>query len=218
MMPPRTQSSFEKNSTASLQDTDMARPKTQSKPKKAGHRVKMVKDEEGKELVSVQGHTGMEVPPGKAMQIMEAHVGGMPATRIAKAFNTSFHTVVALIRNKPEMLEKARQTAANNWRTLAAVGTAELLDRVPDMQSHGLVIMSAVATEKMELLSGGATQRVEHVMAPAADAWQDFVSGLRKSDQVIDVAFEPVGPEGREPQKAAALPDAVVEIETKPLQ
>ena len=186
----------------------MARPKTQSKPKKAGRRVKMVKDEEGKELVSVQGHTGMEVPPGKAMQIMEAHVGGMPATRIAKAFNTSFHTVVALIRNKPEMLEKARQTAANNWRTLAAVGTAELLDRVPDMQDHGLVIMSAVATEKMELLSGGATQRVEHVMAPAADAWADFVAGLRKSGEVIDVAFEPVA--GAEPaaQKdtARALP------------
>jgi hypothetical protein len=192
----------------------MARPKTQSKPKKAGHRVKVVKDEEGKELVSVQGHTGMEVPPGKAMQIMEAHVGGMPATRIAKAFNTSFHTVVALIRNKPEMLEKARQTAANNWRTLAAVGTAELLDRVPDMQSHGLVIMSAVATEKMELLSGGATQRVEHVMAPAADAWQDFVSGLRKTDQVIDVAFEPVGTGSASAQKASALRAPAIEIET----
>jgi hypothetical protein len=184
----------------------MARPKTQSKPKKAGRRVKMVKDENGKELVSVQGHTGMEVPPGKAMQIMEAHVGGMPATRIAKAFNTSFHTVVALIRNKPEMLEKARQTAANNWRTLAAVGTAELLDRVPDMQDHGLVIMSAVATEKMELLSGGATQRVEHVMAPAADAWADFVAGLRKSGEVVDVEFQPVGTQEPAAQKAAALP------------
>jgi hypothetical protein len=184
----------------------MARPKTQSKPKKAGNRVKMVKDEDGKELVSVQGHTGMEVPPGKAMQIMEAHVGGMPATRIAKAFNTSYHTVVALIRNKPEMLEKARQTAANNWRTLAAVGTAELLDRVPDMQSHGLVIMSAVATEKMELLSGGATQRVEHVMAPAADAWESFVAGLKASGDVVDVAFQPVDAQARPPEKAAALP------------
>ena len=196
----------------------MARPKTQSKPKKAGGRVKMVKDEEGKELVSVQGHTGMEVPPGKAMQIMEAHVGGMPATRIAKAFNTSFHTVVALIRNKPEMLEKARQTASNNWRTLAAIGTAELLDRVPDMQSHGLVIMSAVATEKMELLSGGPTQRVEHVMAPAADEWITFVAGLRKGTEAIDVAFQPVDALTAGPQKAAALPEALIEIETGPTE
>jgi hypothetical protein len=183
----------------------MARPKTRSKPKAGGHRVKIIKDDAGKELVSVQGHTGEDVPPGKVAEILAAHVSGMPATRIARAYNTSYHTVIALIRNRPEALEKARQTAANNWKTLAAVGTAELLDRVPDMKDHGLVIMSAVASEKAELLSGGATQRVEHVMAPAADAWASFVSGL-KSDQVIDVPFEPVGPREPDAQKAAALP------------
>ena len=196
----------------------MARPKTRSKPKAGGHRVKIIKDDEGKELVSVQGHTGQDVPPGKAMQIMEAHVGGMSATRIARAYNTSYHTVIALIRNRPEMLDKARVTAANNWKTLAAVGTAELLDRVPDMKDHGLVIMSAVASEKAELLSGGATQRVEHVMAPAADEWITFVAGLRKGTQAIDVAFEPVDALTAGPQKAAALPEALIEIETGPTE
>jgi len=184
----------------------MARPKTRSKPKAGGHRVKIIKDDAGKELVSVQGHTGEDVPPGKVAEILAAHVSGMPATRIARAYNTSYHTIIALIRNRPEALEKARQTAANNWKTLAAVGTAELLDRVPDMKDHGLVIMSAVASEKAELLSGGATQRVEHVMAPAADAWQDFVAGLRKGSEVIDVAFEPVSGPATDPQKAAQLP------------
>ena len=196
----------------------MARPKTRSKPKAGGHRVKIIKDDEGKELVSVQGHTGQDVPPGKAMQIMEAHVGGMSATRIARAYNTSYHTVIALIRNRPEMLDKARVTAANNWKTLAAVGTAELLDRVPDMKDHGLVIMSAVASEKAELLSGGATQRVEHVMAPAADEWITFVAGLRKGTEAIDVAFEPVDALTAGPQKAAALPEALIEIETGPTE
>ncbi len=157
----------------------------------------------------MQGHTGADVPPAKAMQIMEAHVAGMSATRIAKAFNTSYHTVVALVRNRPEMLEKARQTAANNWKTLAAIGTAELLDRVPDMKDHGLVIMSAVASEKMELLSGNATQRVEHVTAPAAEAWDTFVAGLKARGDVVDVAFEPVEVSGDAPQKTAAtLPPA----------
>ena len=185
----------------------MARPKTRSKPKAGGHRVKIIKDDEGKELVSVQGHTGQDVPPGKAMQIMEAHVGGMSATRIARAYNTSYHTVIALIRNRPEMLDKARVTAANNWKTLAAVGTAELLDRVPDMKDHGLVIMSAVASEKAELLSGGATQRVEHVMAPAADEWITFVAGLRKgTEAAVDVEFQPVAGAAAGPQKAAELP------------
>lgn len=196
----------------------MARPKTRSKPKAGGHRVKIIKDDEGKELVSVQGHTGADVPPGKAMQIMEAHVGGMSATRIARAYNTSYHTVIALIRNRPEMLDKARVTAANNWKTLAAVGTAELLDRVPDMKDHGLVIMSAVASEKAELLSGGATQRVEHVMAPAADEWITFVAGLRKGTEAVDVEFEPVDALTAGPQKAAALPEALIEIETGPTE
>ena len=196
----------------------MGRPKTRSKPKGTAKSTKLVEAEDGRQIVSVQGHTGEDVPPGKVAEILAAHVGGMPATRIARAFNTSFHTIVALIRNRPEALDKARQTAANNWKTLAAVGTAELLDRVPDMKDHGLVIMSAVASEKAELLSGGATQRVEHVMAPAADAWQDFVSGLRKGAEVIDVTFEPVGIETAEPQKAAALPEALVEIETGPTE
>jgi hypothetical protein len=192
----------------------MGRPKTRSKPRGTAKSTKLVEAEDGRQIVSIQGHTGEDVPPGKVAEILAAHVGGMPATRIARAFNTSFHTIVALIRNRPEALDKARQTAANNWKTLAAVGTAELLDRVPDMKDHGLVIMSAVASEKAELLSGGATARVEHVMAPAADAWQEFVSGLRKGAEVIDVTFEPVGTQAAEPQKAAALPEALIEIET----
>lgn len=188
----------------------MARPKTRSKPKAGGHRVKIIEDAAGKELVSVQGHTGEDVPPGKVAEILSAHVSGMPATRIARAFNTSYHTIIALIRNRPEALDKARQTAANNWKTLAAVGTAELLDRVPDMKDHGLVIMAAVATEKAELLSGGATQRVEHVMAPAADEWLTFVAGLKRREDSVDVAFEPVAglTDGAEKGSARALPPA----------
>ena len=198
--------------------TDMGRPKTRSKPKGTAKSTKLVEAEDGRQIVSVQGHTGEDVPPGKVAEILAAHVGGMPATRIARAFNTSFHTIIALIRNRPEALDKARQTAANNWKTLAAVGTAELLDRVPDMKDHGLVIMSAVASEKAELLSGGATQRVEHVMAPAADEWLTFVAGLKRREDATDVAFQPVDALTAEPQKAAALPEPLIEIETVPTE
>jgi hypothetical protein len=78
--------------------------------------------------------------------------------------------------------------------------------------------MSAVASEKAELLSGGATQRVEHVMAPAADAWQEFVAGLKRREDSVDVAFQPVDALTAEPQKAAALPEALIEIETGPTE
>ena len=186
----------------------MARPKTQSKAK-----PKKAKSEPAIPPVVVHGSTGLEVPEAKAEKIAAAHLAGMGVKEICRAFNTSHHTVAAIIRNRPELLERAREITSKNWRTLAAMGTAELFGRVPDMKSHELTIMSAVATEKSELLSGGATQRVEHVMAPAADAWQDFVAGLKQAD-VIEVTAEPVGSEAPAPQKAAALPPPVIEIET----
>jgi hypothetical protein len=183
----------------------MARPKTQSKPK-----PKKAKPEPEIAPVHFGRSTGLDVPEAKAEKIAAAHMAGMSIREICRAFNTSYPTIMALIRNRPELLERAREITSKNWKTLAAVGTAELFTRIPDMKSHELTIMSAVATEKSELLAGGATQRVEHVMAPAADAWASFVSGL-KSEQVIDVAFEPVGAQEPAGQKAAALPA----IETK---
>lgn len=188
----------------------MARPRTTSKP-----RPKRKKQPEpDREIINVNGYTGMQVPEAKAKAIAAAHIAGMPSTQICKAFNCNWQTVMAIVRNRPELLDKAREITGRNWKTLAAVGTAELIDRIPDMRNHELTIMSAVSTEKSELLSGGATQRVEHVMAPAADAWQDFVAGLKASGDVVDVAFQPVGSEAPEPQKAAALPPPVIEIET----
>jgi hypothetical protein len=187
----------------------MARPRTTSKPKK-----KAPKPEPEIAPVKVGRSTGLEVPEAKAEKICAAHLAGMGVKQICRAFNTSHHTVAAIIRNRPELLERAREITSKNWRTLAAMGTAELFERVPDMKSHELTIMSAVATEKSELLSGGATQRVEHVMQPAAESWDSFVRGL-KSEQVIDVTPEAVditvgSPERAGQTEAPALPEAPI--------
>ena len=182
----------------------MARPRTTSKPRPKRNK----QPEPEREVVNVNGYTGMQVPEAKAKAIAAAHIAGMPSTQICKAFNCNWQTVMAIVRNRPELLDKAREITGRNWKTLAAVGTAELIDRIPDMRNHELTIMSAVSTEKAELLSGGATARVEHVMAPAADDWQSFVSGLRKGSEVIDVAFQPVADAEPAAQKdtARALP------------
>jgi len=189
----------------------MARPRTKSKPK-----PKPAKPEPEIAPVRVGRCTGLEVPEAKAEKIAAAHMAGMSIREICRAFNTSYNTTIALIRNRPELLERAREITSKNWKTLAAIGTAELFERVPDMKSHELTIMSAVATEKAELLSGGATQRVEHVMAPAADEWLTFVAGLKRREDSTDVAFQPVDALTAEPQKAAALPEPLIEIETVP--
>lgn len=142
--------------------------------------------------VVVQGATGLNVPEDKAQAIAAAHMAGMPIKEICRTFNCSHHTIAALIRNRPELLAAARDITANNWRTLAALGSASLLDRLPDMKDHALTVMSAIATEKAELLSGGATSRVEVIAAPAVDEWSDVVDGV-----VIESAPVPIGNAGR---------------------
>ena len=124
------------------------------------------------------GSTGLAIPEERAQAIAAAHMAGMPIREICQQFNCSHHTIAALIRNRPELLAAAREITANNWRTLAALGSASLLDRLPDMKDHALTVMSAIATEKAELLSGGATARIEVVAAPAVDEWSDVVDGV----------------------------------------
>jgi DNA-binding CsgD family transcriptional regulator len=142
--------------------------------------------------VVVQGVTALTIPEDRAKAIAAAHMAGMPIREICQQFNCSHHTIAALIRNRPELLAAAREITANNWRTLAALGSASLLDRLPEMKDHALTVMSAIATEKAELLSGGATSRVEVVAAPAVDEWSDVVEGV-----VVESAPVPTGNTGR---------------------
>jgi len=140
------------------------------------------------------GSTGLTIPEDKAQAVAALHIAGVPITRICEEVGISYHTAAALIRNRPELLEMARDVTAKNWKTLAALGTAQLVDRLPQMKDQALSVLSAIATEKAELLSGGATSRVEVIAAPAADEWGDVVEG---------VILEPV-PTGNTGQPRAA--------------
>jgi AcrR family transcriptional regulator len=124
------------------------------------------------------GFTGMNVPEDTAQKIAALHLAGVPVTRIAKELGVSYHTITALVRNRPELLEAARDVTAKNWKTLAALGTAELVDRLPEMKDQALSVLAAIATEKSELLAGGATSRIEVVSAPSADEWGEVVDGV----------------------------------------
>jgi hypothetical protein len=124
------------------------------------------------------GFTGLNIPEDKAQKIAALHLAGVPVTRIAKELGVSYHTITALVRNRPELLEAARDVTAKNWKTLAALGTAELVDRLPEMKDQALSVLAAIATEKSELLAGGATSRVEIVSAPSADEWGEVVEGV----------------------------------------
>lgn len=142
--------------------------------------------------VKVGKSTGMAIPEAKAAKIAQAHLAGMSIRQICKAFDTCHTSVVAVIRNRPELLERAREVTAANWRAIAAISTAQLLDRLEDMKDAQLAIVSGISTDKAELLTGQPTQRIEVNVAPAADQWQAFVAGLRQEQDVIDVPFQSV--------------------------
>jgi len=156
--------------------------------------------------VVVQGVTGLTIPEDRAQAIAAAHMAGMPIKEICRTFNCSHHTIAALIRNRPELLAAAREITANNWRTLAALGSASLIDRLPEMKDHALTVMSAIATEKAELLSGGATARIEVVAAPAADEWGDVVEGVILEPVPTGNTGQTRAPKAS-PAPANALPD-----------
>jgi len=124
------------------------------------------------------GSTGLNLPEEKQEAIARMHAAGVPVTRIAAEVGVSYHSVAGLIRNRPDLLEAARDITSKNWRTLAALGTAQLVDRLPEMKDQALSVLAAIATEKAELLTGGATSRVEVVSAPSADEWGEVVEGV----------------------------------------
>jgi AcrR family transcriptional regulator len=134
--------------------------------------------EDAKPVRTSSGFTGLNIPEDKAQKIAALHLAGVPVTRIAKELGVSYHTITALVRNRPELLEAARDVTAKNWKTLAALGTAELVDRLPEMKDQALSVLAAIATEKSELLAGGATSRIEVVSAPSADEWGEVVEGV----------------------------------------
>jgi len=134
--------------------------------------------QDAKPVRTSSGFTGLNIPEDKAQKIAALHLAGVPVTRIAKELGVSYHTITALVRNRPELLEAARDVTAKNWKTLAALGTAELVDRLPEMKDQALSVLAAIATEKSELLAGGATSRIEVVSAPSADEWGEVVEGV----------------------------------------
>ena len=146
-------------------------------PAKAAEQEPTEKD--GREVIRLNhGSTGLNLPAEKQEAIARMHVAGVPVTRIAGELGVSYHSVAALIRNRPDLLAAARDITAANWKTLAALGTAELVDRLPQMKDQALSVLSAIATEKAELLQGNATQRIEVVAAPAAEEWGEVVDGV----------------------------------------
>ena len=102
-------------------------------------------------------------------------MSGMSVRGICRAFRTNWSAVAALIRNRPEMVEKARTEAQQTWATLAALGTAELLARQENMTMQSLVTAVGIATDKAARLEDTGEQAPEVPEEPASEAWAEYL-------------------------------------------
>lgn len=148
------------------------------------------------QIINQGGFTGLKVPEVKATAIAAALAQGFSVNRIAKELQCSQHTVIAIGRNRPELVDQYREITRKNWQAVAMLATSELIERVPDMANNHLGILAGIATDKSELLSGGPTSRIEVSHKPSADEWREMLASLPEADaRVVEVMGNPSQPD-----------------------
>jgi hypothetical protein len=97
-------------------------------------------------------------------------------------------------------------------RTFGRLAADRLLDEVDQIPIQSLPIALGIAVEKAELLSGGATSRIEH--ADSGPTHEDYLRMIY--GKVIEAEVVPIGFQGEEaPQKEA---DPVALVQAEPLE
>ena len=129
--------------------------------------------------VKIRRATGLKIPNRKASAILRELANGRSVRSICREYKTSHHLVNALRINRAADYAKVRAQLRDEWATLAAVGTAELLGRLEGMDLRTLITTAGVSADKA-LMLGGTSQPTEMPKSePAADAWAAFVAGLK---------------------------------------
>ena len=134
---------------------------------------------------------------------------GLSMSAMARALGVSRNTVAAVQEREQFPIEQQKKELLKNVRTAARLSVERVVELVPSINNaKDAAIVAAVMVDKLQLLSGEATARVERV-----EVNQDKLSEMLASLPVLEAEVLPVtGPHGSEPgQKgpaAAALPGA----------
>jgi len=153
-----------------------------------------------------------EQQPDRYAMIIRLREQGFGQLRIAKELSMSIHTVRAVLEREGRALfapEQDNQRAISLFREgreLALERTIEALcddARCRRLTPDKLALTAAILTDKTQLLSGEATQRIEHThdTVPAADEFAAFMHA-----GVIDVESEQTGIEAGTRGQKGALP------------
>ena len=136
---------------------------------------------------------------------------GTPYLSIAKLLGISVNTVAAVKRKEKFSIESLKREQSEKYRlagALAGERAIEMLsddERAKEIPLNQLAIASGIFTEKAELLSGGATSRVDWVQpAPAVEDYESYLAGLQDQAGIIEAEAEDIG-FSEEKQKTKAI-------------
>jgi len=147
-------------------------------------------------------HTGATLKaayPARHRQILDLHTQGIGMIQIARILRPlSVNTVLAVIHDhqhqhgtSAEMDNTRAMALMRHARSLAVEGVIEDLSddqRRRKVSARDKMLIAAISTDKVELLAGNATSRVEHVDGAARPAVEDFTRWLHTG--AIDVPVE----------------------------
>jgi hypothetical protein len=127
--------------------------------------------------IKIRNNTGLRINERKAVRIAKALAAGQSIRSICERLHTSHGVVVGVQRNRPDLMGKALTEARNNWATLAAITSAELLSRMPEMTPTVLAKTAQVSSRAVELMRGQETGP-EMKAEPSSEEWAAFVERI----------------------------------------
>lgn len=104
-------------------------------------------------------------------QILELTAVGVGVRKVASALGISAQLVRAVRSSAWERgeLDPLKQKLGRQYLATADLLRAEALDRIEEIPAHVLLLASAQAADKGQLLTGGATARIERAAQAPAD-------------------------------------------------
>lgn len=111
--------------------------------------------------------------------ILEMTIAGIGAKSVAKALKISPQAVRAVRASAWHRgeLDPLKQRLGREYLAAADLMRAEAMERVDEIPAHVLLLASAQAADKGQLLTGGATQRVESREIPPSNL-NDLIDAL----------------------------------------
>jgi transposase len=127
--------------------------------------------------IKIRNNTGLRINERKAVRVAKALAAGESIRSICQRLHTSHGVVIGVQRNRPDLMARALTQAREAWSTLAAVASAELLSRIPEMTPTTLAKAAQVSARAAELMRGQETVP-EIKVEPSSEEWAAFVERI----------------------------------------